>query len=198
MSGCAALYAAIQSASFGIAAWGRYYLSARSALTLRQRELVINRTTALCGADYEWGVHIAYFAETARFSVDQIHSLGHGQPADLCWDRADTAVLRAVDELHLRHAATGRDEHAVRVADVDGDRGDVEGAEGIADRGLQGDRRGRRERSDRCAARGLRCSPRRKCSDKARRGRRRTEQGTVRPVMARAGVPDNGHRTGRP
>lgn len=32
----------------------------RVALTLRQRELIIDRTTAaLCGADYEWGIHIA-------------------------------------------------------------------------------------------------------------------------------------------
>ena len=26
---------------------------------------MIDRTTALCGADYEWGVHIAVFAEKA-------------------------------------------------------------------------------------------------------------------------------------
>jgi len=45
-----------------IAQWGRYYLSRRVALTLRQREIIIDRTTALCGADYEWGIHIAVFA----------------------------------------------------------------------------------------------------------------------------------------
>jgi alkylhydroperoxidase family enzyme len=80
----------------GIAGWGRYYLSRQSALTLRQRELAIDRTTALCGADYEWGVHIAFFAERAALTADQVTSLGTGRPAD-------RAVLRAVDELHTSH-----------------------------------------------------------------------------------------------
>jgi alkylhydroperoxidase family enzyme len=89
----------------GIAGWGRYYLSRQSALTLRQRELVIDRTTALCGADYEWGVHVAAFAGKAGLTPDQLRSAGTGEPgvawADACWtEPADQAVLRAVDELH--------------------------------------------------------------------------------------------------
>ena len=55
----------------GIAGWGQYYLSRQLALSLRQRELVIDRTTALCGADYEWGVHIAFFAEKAALTAGQ-------------------------------------------------------------------------------------------------------------------------------
>ncbi|MFF1725325.1 hypothetical protein [Streptomyces sviceus] len=35
-----------------IAGWGSYCFSRCSALALSQRELVIDRTTALCGADY--------------------------------------------------------------------------------------------------------------------------------------------------
>src|SRR5687767_5653984 len=85
----------------GVVGWGSYYLSRKSALTLRQRELVIDRTTALCGADYEWGVHIAAFAEKAGLTADQIASLARGHHTDDCWtDAADRAVLRAVDELH--------------------------------------------------------------------------------------------------
>ena len=85
----------------GITGWGRYYLSRKSALTLRQRELVIGRTTALCGASYEWGVHIAFFAAKAGFDAAQVSSLADGTPGDACWpDPADRAVLRAVDELH--------------------------------------------------------------------------------------------------
>jgi alkylhydroperoxidase family enzyme len=89
----------------GIAGWGRYYLSRQSALTLRQRELVIDRTTALCGADYEWGVHVAVFAGEAGLTTGQLRSLAAGEPgaawSDACWtDPADQAVLRAVDELH--------------------------------------------------------------------------------------------------
>ncbi|WP_435592947.1 carboxymuconolactone decarboxylase family protein [Nocardia sp. bgisy118] len=83
-----------------IAGWGSYYFSRRSALTLRQRELVIDRTTALCGADYEWAVHVAGFAEKAGLDAAQLRSLATGKPADACWDATDRAVLEAVDELH--------------------------------------------------------------------------------------------------
>ena len=85
----------------GIAGWGRYYLSRKSALTVRQRELVINRTTAVCGADYEWGVHIATFADKAGLGMSQIRSLASGGYEDPCWtDPGERALLRAVDELH--------------------------------------------------------------------------------------------------
>ncbi|MER5636630.1 carboxymuconolactone decarboxylase family protein [Kitasatospora sp. NPDC002227] len=84
----------------GIAGWGGHYFSRRSALTIRQRELVIDRTTALCGADYEWGVHVAVFAEKAGLDSEQLASLASGGPADDCWSAADRAVLQAVDELH--------------------------------------------------------------------------------------------------
>lgn len=80
--------------------WGAYYLSKRTALTLRQRELVIDRTTARCGAEYEWGVHVAAFAGKAGLDAAQVRSLTTGSPADPCWTEAsDRAVLRAVDAL---------------------------------------------------------------------------------------------------
>jgi Carboxymuconolactone decarboxylase family len=85
----------------GVHGWGQYYLSRRSALSIRQRELVIDRTTALCGADYEWAIHIAAFAEKADLSEQQVRSLACGSFDDECWSNtADGAVLRAVDELH--------------------------------------------------------------------------------------------------
>jgi alkylhydroperoxidase family enzyme len=95
----------------GIAGWGRYYLSRQSALTVRQRELVIDRTTALCGADYEWAVHVAVFAEKAALTAEQVRSLSAGPGtecwADGCWtDPADRAVLHAVEELRDRHDLT--------------------------------------------------------------------------------------------
>lgn len=84
----------------GIADWGGYYLSRRAALTLRQRELVIDRTTARCAADYEWGVHVAVFAEKAGLDAEQLASLATGRPEDECWNASDRAVIAAVDELH--------------------------------------------------------------------------------------------------
>jgi alkylhydroperoxidase family enzyme len=87
-----------------IAGWGSYYLSRRVALTLRQRELIIDRTTALCRADYEWGVHIAVFADKADLTSEQIDSLARSSAEDDCWtDPADRAVLNAVDDLYRSH-----------------------------------------------------------------------------------------------
>lgn len=81
----------------------RYYLSRRGALSLRHRELAIDRTTALCGAGYEWGIHIAVYAGKAGLTDEQVASLATGDPADACWtDPADRAVLATVDALHQR------------------------------------------------------------------------------------------------
>src|SRR6478609_3438254 len=67
------------------------------------RELAIDRTTALCGAGYEWGIHIAVYAGKAGLTDEQVASLATGDPADACWpDPADRAVLATVDALHQR------------------------------------------------------------------------------------------------
>jgi alkylhydroperoxidase family enzyme len=84
-----------------ISAWGRYYFSRALRLTLRQRELVIDRTTALCVADYEWGIHVAVYSAKAGLTDEQVDSLATGRPTDSCWqDPGDIAVIAAVDELH--------------------------------------------------------------------------------------------------
>lgn len=80
--------------------WGSYELSKRLSLSMRQRELVIDRVTARCGAEYEWGVHVAYFAERVGLTDEQVRSLTTGSPDDACWPADDAALLRAVDELH--------------------------------------------------------------------------------------------------
>jgi alkylhydroperoxidase family enzyme len=101
------LFARRPARARGVLGWGSYYLSRRCALTLRQRELVIDRTTALCGAEYEWGIHIATFAERAGLAARQVRSLTVGGPDDACWtDPADRAVLHAVDALHARSDLT--------------------------------------------------------------------------------------------
>jgi alkylhydroperoxidase family enzyme len=72
----------------------------RGHLTLRQREIVIDRTTALCGSEYEWGVHVATFGAKAALDDAQIHSLVHGGPADPCWPDEERNLLRLCDALH--------------------------------------------------------------------------------------------------
>ena len=37
----------------------------RGSLERRHREIVILRTTARCGCEYEWGVHVSFFARAS-------------------------------------------------------------------------------------------------------------------------------------
>ena len=81
--------------------WGAYELSKELSLGLREREIVIDRTCARCGCEYEWGVHVAYFAGRAGLGSAQLASLSHGCPGDACWtDRRDRLLIEAVDALH--------------------------------------------------------------------------------------------------
>ena len=72
----------------------------RGHLTLRQREIVIDRVTASCRSEYEWGVHVAMFAEKAKLTPEQIYSLQRGGPQDDCWAAMDALVIRLCDTLH--------------------------------------------------------------------------------------------------
>ncbi|MBU8876039.1 carboxymuconolactone decarboxylase family protein [Reyranella sp. MMS21-HV4-11] len=75
----------------------------RGVLSQRQREVVIDRTTAKLGAEYEWGVHIAFFAEKVGFDADMIAATVHG-PADApCWSADEQALLAAVDDMVEQH-----------------------------------------------------------------------------------------------
>lgn len=78
----------------------------KGALSLRQREVVIDRTTARLGAEYEWGVHIAFFADKIGFDAERIAATVHG-PADApCWSADEQALLAAVDDL-VDHRTVG-------------------------------------------------------------------------------------------
>ncbi len=81
--------------------WGRHELSRALSVGLREREIVIDRTCALCGCQYEWGVHTAFFAERAGLTAAQVTSLVHGRSSDLCWEaRRDRLLVQLVDSLH--------------------------------------------------------------------------------------------------
>jgi alkylhydroperoxidase family enzyme len=72
----------------------------RGHLSLRQREIVIARTTALCGSEYEWGVHIAIFGAHVGYTPAQVASLAHGSAADACWPPQEQVLLRFCEALH--------------------------------------------------------------------------------------------------
>lgn len=72
----------------------------RGTLSLRERELIIDRITALSGARYELGVHIAFFAEKIDLSPEQIRSIVSGTSSDDCWSEAEKSILKMCEELH--------------------------------------------------------------------------------------------------
>jgi alkylhydroperoxidase family enzyme len=71
----------------------------RGHLTIRQREIVIDRVTAACGAEYEWGVHVTVYAAKAGLTEAQIASLVIGGPDDDCWADEDRLLIRLCDSL---------------------------------------------------------------------------------------------------
>jgi len=82
---------------------GRYELGRKLSITLRQREILIDRTCARCGCEYEWGVHVAHLADRAGLTPEQVTSLTSGGPSDPCWDSdVERMLIRAADELHDR------------------------------------------------------------------------------------------------
>ena len=74
----------------------------KGPLTLRQREIVIDRTCALNKCEYEWGVHVAVFAKVAVLSDEQVRATVLGASDAPCWSVAEQVLLRAVDALHHR------------------------------------------------------------------------------------------------
>jgi alkylhydroperoxidase family enzyme len=71
----------------------------KGPLSLRRREIVIDRTTARLGCEYEWGVHIAFFAEKVGFGETEIAATVHGTADALCWAADEQALLAMVDDL---------------------------------------------------------------------------------------------------
>jgi alkylhydroperoxidase family enzyme len=71
-------------------------------LSLREREIVIDRTCARTGCEYEWGVHVAIFAEAAHLTEEQVRATVLGNAGAPCWSAAEQALISAVDALHDR------------------------------------------------------------------------------------------------
>jgi alkylhydroperoxidase family enzyme len=86
-------------------AWAKFRngsLLDRGPLSLREREIVIDRTCALNRCEYEWGVHVTAFAEPARLTEDEVRATVLGDADAPCWSEAERAMTMAVDALHHR------------------------------------------------------------------------------------------------
>jgi 4-carboxymuconolactone decarboxylase len=66
----------------------------------RLREVMILRTCARCGAEYEWGVHATFFGESVGLTPDEIAATVRAGGDDPIWPAAERAIIRLADELH--------------------------------------------------------------------------------------------------
>jgi 4-carboxymuconolactone decarboxylase len=49
---------------------------------------------------YEWGVHVAFFAERVGLTPPQVGATVHGQGDDPMWSGEERLLIQLVDELH--------------------------------------------------------------------------------------------------
>ncbi len=68
----------------------------------RDREIMIERTCARCGAEYEWGVHAAAFGNAVGLSDAQIVATARLTADESVWSARDALLIRLADELHER------------------------------------------------------------------------------------------------
>ena len=91
-------------------AWEKFRAASlldRGPLTLREREIVIDRTCALNACEYEWGVHVSTFAKAAGLTDAEVRATVLAGADAPCWSASEQALVAAVDALHLRSTLSG-------------------------------------------------------------------------------------------
>jgi 4-carboxymuconolactone decarboxylase len=71
----------------------------RGSITLRDRELVILRTCARLGSEYEWGVHVTFFGGKAELSAAETAATRAALTDDGAFSPRERLLIRVVDEL---------------------------------------------------------------------------------------------------
>jgi len=87
-------------------AWERFSaasMAGPSPLSMRDREVVIDRTAAKTGNEYEWGIHTKVFAKKAELTPEQVRSTYDGHADDGNWSAHDAALIATVDALLARN-----------------------------------------------------------------------------------------------
>ena len=99
-------------------AWTKFsggsLLDKNSPLSMRQREIVIDRTTAKCGNEYEWGVHVAGFAAHVGLTEAQIYATVNGDAGDPAWPADEAVLIATVDALLDHKKLTDAEWHRLR------------------------------------------------------------------------------------
>lgn len=71
----------------------------KGPLGLREREIVIGRTAARCGCDYEWGIHVALFAKRAELDDAQVRDTAADRADPELWSDSELVLIETVDAL---------------------------------------------------------------------------------------------------
>lgn len=71
----------------------------KGSISLRQREIVIDRTCARLGAEYEWGVHVAFFGGKVGLDAAQQAAIVHGNGGEDGWSAQERLLIGLVDSL---------------------------------------------------------------------------------------------------
>jgi alkylhydroperoxidase family enzyme len=79
---------------------GAGILGSQSSLDPREREIIIDRTCARCGCEYEWGVHVAVYGEAVGLEHAQLENTVAETVEPALWSEREQVLLRLVDELH--------------------------------------------------------------------------------------------------
>jgi 4-carboxymuconolactone decarboxylase len=74
----------------------------------RDREIVLHRTCARAGAEYEWGIHAVAFAQAVGLTTEQVAATAAqtGAAEDPCWSHQDALLIRLADELYDTNAVS--------------------------------------------------------------------------------------------
>jgi 4-carboxymuconolactone decarboxylase len=86
----------------------------RGRVPAREREIVIHRTCARAGAEYEWGVHALAYGRPLGLSDAQLAATVHGDAGDAAWSADDALLIGLSDELY--DTATVSDELWAKLA----------------------------------------------------------------------------------
>ena len=79
---------------------GAGILGPRSLIAARDREILIHRTAARCGCEYEWGVHAAAFGAAVGLTPEALRATAAGAANDPVWAEEDALLVRLADALH--------------------------------------------------------------------------------------------------
>lgn len=74
-------------------------LLGRPRLEPRDREILILRTCARSGAEYEWGVHARAFGKQVGLTDEQVAATATTPPGDAAWPEPDSHLIAAADAL---------------------------------------------------------------------------------------------------